>query len=170
VSGARVEDPHGLLEEAFGLGEGVVPAGLAMGELREARALASSPLWGVVVGQDLDPLVEPVGVEGFDGFPGGGVVGLAPWPHQCLVDGFLGEDVLEGVLALRRQGALVDEVEVFKLEQGPFEFFPLQPATAPRSEKLKTRPSTEATCSKLRSSGSSRRPGPGTAPRRWWAS
>ena len=122
-----VEDPHGLLEEAFGLGEGVVPARLAMGEFQGGEGLGIVAAAGVVVGQDLDPLVEPVGVEVFDGLPGGGVVGLAPGPHECLVDGFLGEDVLEGVLALRRQGALVDEVEVFELEQGPFELVPLQP-------------------------------------------
>ena len=34
-----VEDPHGLLEEAFGLGEGVVPAGLAMGEFQVGQGL-----------------------------------------------------------------------------------------------------------------------------------
>ena len=109
-----VEDPHGLLEEAFGLGEGVVPARLAMGEFQVGEGLGIVAAAGVVMGQELDPLVEPVGVEVFDGFAGGGVAGLAPGPHERVVDGFLGEDMLERVLPLRRQGALVDEVEVFE--------------------------------------------------------
>jgi hypothetical protein len=108
-----------LFEIGLRLGQGVASRGLLVGQIEILERLVGVGAAAVVVCETLVELLESVGVQRFEGSARPFVIGLPPRSQQRVVDGLLGEDVLEGVLPLRGQARRVDELEVLELQELP---------------------------------------------------
>src|SRR5262245_3012019 len=72
-----------------------------------------------MVGQPVDVLSQPVGVEPLDGLYDPAVESTPPVLEQAAISDFVGQGMLEGVLKIREEPRLVEELGRLKLGQAP---------------------------------------------------
>src|SRR5438445_1081500 len=108
--GQMPEGNQRLLEASDGLSVGRSPQclGTTLSEVRDRQLPHLTPHG--MVGQPLDVLGQPVRIAALDGADNAGVQLLAPFLEQSAVSDFMGERMLEGVLAIRKEAGRVQKL------------------------------------------------------------
>ena len=114
---------EGLFEETHCLGIGIDGRRAGGGFLPVVYPLRKVIASGVVVGEHLVELMEPIGVELFYGPADFPVDLLSPGEEEAVVGNFLREGMLEDVLEFGEEPLLVDQFETLEVEQVGFQVF-----------------------------------------------
>ena len=109
-----------------------------------------------MVGQPLDLVGQAVGIEPLDGFDDPGVEGAPPLLEQAAVGDLVGQRMLEGVLQVRKEAGLVQELGGLQAAESAARRLRRRSATAWSSVKRHVLPTTAAVWSRRLSPGDRR--------------
>jgi hypothetical protein len=151
----RRERQRGL-EKTDGLAIGGTRDGLRPGLAQILDRLVGEAGPDRVVGENIDLLLQAVGVQSLDRLDEGGVQRAAPFLEQASVGDVVGQCVLERVLEIGKQASLVEELGRLELGECPLQIMSAMSAIASRSETGTSFPTTAAACNSRLSSGWSR--------------